>query len=143
VVKLASFLVTEATLDPHCPIEFQHFQAAITVDILNLLSAAVDREVIQRLRLNPKHRLEGCGGNAAEARPLFIDLALACGLIKVDAPTIFPDHPEIDRKLIGGEVGVQIGAIGGVELAASPTVLNTLPSCHAACFPLTKIFGDD
>ncbi len=131
--ELASLLAMLGELNPDGPIELQHFQTAIAVDILDLFTAAIDREVVQLLRLNPKHRLEGFRRDTAKAGAFLIDLALARGLVKIDAPTVFAHHAEVDFELFGGEVLIQVGAIVRGELTASPTVLNTLPSCHADC----------
>jgi hypothetical protein len=131
MAELASFLAMVRELDPDGPIELQHFEAAIAVDVLDLFAAAVDREVVQFLRLNPKHRLEALGGDAAKAGALLVDLALAGGLVKIDAPAVCAHHAEVDGELVGREVLIQVGAIAGGKLTASPTVLNTLPSCHA------------
>lgn len=83
------------SLDPHLSIEPKHLQASIAVYSLNLLTAAVDRKVVQFFWLDTIQIVEYIGFNATKARAIGIDAAFAGVMVKVNAPTILPDEAEV------------------------------------------------
>jgi hypothetical protein len=93
-------------LQTNFSIETDHFQAAIAVDIFDLLVAAVDGEVTEFFGRDAEHFLEGFGFDAAEAGAMVVNLAGAIGVVEVDAPAVVADHAEVLVELGGGQVHV-------------------------------------
>jgi hypothetical protein len=87
-------------------IEADHFQAAIAVDIFDLLVAAVDGEVVEFFGGDTEHFLEGVGCDAAEAGAAVVNAAGAIGLVKVNTPAVVSDHAEVLVELGSGQVHV-------------------------------------
>jgi hypothetical protein len=113
------------------PIEDQHLQTAIAIDTFNLISATIDREVIQVRWLNPKHHLKRTRLHPTKAGALFINPTFTVFMVKINTPTILAHHAEIQRQPIGRQIFRQIRSIGRIKLTASTAILHTLPSRHS------------
>ncbi len=108
-------------------LEKLHLRAVFPVDAFDLLLAAVNGKVIQVVGLDAKQGLEGIRLHPAEAGPLLINGAEPLRLVIVNAPAVFPHQAEVKRQLLGVEVLIQVRAIARCEVAASPTMLHTVP----------------
>jgi hypothetical protein len=83
----------------------------MTINPLDLLTAAVDRKIIQVFWLNPIEIVENLWFHPAKTRAIGINSAFTGRLIKIDAPAIVSDQTEVVIHLIGREILIQFWAI--------------------------------
>jgi hypothetical protein len=106
------------------------FQTAIAIGIFNMFAAAVDGKLIKICWFNAKHALEGIGLHSTKVRAIVVDATFAGAVVKVNAPTVWPYHAEVECKLWRREIVRKVGAIAWVELTAGSAVFDAMPCGH-------------
>jgi hypothetical protein len=106
------------------------FETAIAIHIFNMFATAINGKLIEVFWLNAKHTLKGIGLYSTKIGAIFIDLAFAGALVKVNAPAVWPHHTQVEGKLWRGEIVRKVGAIARVELATSSAVFDAMPRGH-------------
>ena len=74
--------------------------------------------------------MKGLGSDATKRWTLLVDIALAAFSIEIDTPAVFTHHAQVSDDFGLIQIFAEIGPIGGVKIAASPTIFHTLPSRH-------------